>query len=145
MRKSTLPSRIAAGRGTAEADAAIAGARQGTLGVDDMLRAVLAAQVLVPLVDAPKMEGDRIAFWNPATISKRADGSLYHVAFTDPAVAAEYVKGNPTHPYVLLVEASWLAQVVPPGQGIAFNLGSENSFEWSAEGVAEHRALRTRG
>ena len=144
MAKSTLPSRIAAGRGTAEADAAINEARQGKLSVEDMLRAVLAAQVLVPLAEPPKMEGDRIAFWNPATITKRADGSLYHVAFTDPQTAAAYVKGNPSHAYVLLVEASWLAQIVPPGQGIAFNLGSENSFEWGAEGVAEHRALRTR-
>jgi hypothetical protein len=143
MGKSTLPSRIAAGRGTAKADAAIAEARQGALGVDEMLQAVLAAQVLVPLAGAPEVEGDRITFWNPATITKRSDGSLYHVAFTDPAVAAEYVKGNPSHAYVLLVEAGWLVQIVPPGQGIAFNLGSENSFEWSAEGVAEHRALRT--
>jgi hypothetical protein len=143
-RKSTLPGRIVAGRGTAEADAAISEARQGRLAVDDMLHTVLAAQVLVPLAEAPEMEGDRIAHWNPATITKRADGSLYHVAFTDPAVAADYVKGNPQHAYVLLVEASWLVRILPPGQGIAFNLGSENSFEWSAEGVAEHRALRTR-
>ena len=144
MARSRLPSRIAAGRGTAEADAAINEARQGRLPVEDMLRAVLAAQVLVPLAEAPQMEGDRIAHWNPATVTKRADGSLYHVVFTDAEVAAAYVKGNPQHPYVLLVEASWLVRILPPTHGIAFNLGSENSFEWGAEGIAELRSQRTR-
>jgi hypothetical protein len=42
----------------------------------------------------------------------------------------------------LLVEARWVVDALPPGHGIVFNVGTENGFEWSREGIAAFNAAQ---
>jgi hypothetical protein len=52
-----------------QAHAAIRDARAGRISVPQMLRSVIAAQVIVPLADAPGMDGKSITHWKPAIVT----------------------------------------------------------------------------
>ena len=138
MKASTLE-----GKGTREADAAIREARAGRMSVPDMLKVVLAAQVYVPLSAPPVMEGERIARWSPATLTKQADGSRLLVAFTDRKLMTAFSKKSAQHSIAFLAHVSWVMGALPPAHGIGFNLDGENWFEWTAEAVAAHRSGAT--
>lgn len=126
------------GRGTIEADAAIRAARAGRLGVPDMLRTLVGAQVIVPLAHEPTMEGNAIQKWAPATVTKADSGAAYLVAFTDSALARQFATVNAAYRYSLLVDAKWLLSALPPGHGIVFNVAGASALEWSASGIAEY-------
>lgn len=123
-----------------EADAAIREARAGRLSVPKMLHSVMEAQLLVPLAEPPVLEGNSVASWKPATVSKQANGAQFLVVFTDETRSSRFATGNPEHSYVLLVDARWVLDALPPGHGIAFNPAGDNGFEWTAEGISAYRA-----
>ncbi len=130
------------GRGTRAADTAIRDARAGRIPVPQMLQSVVAAQIYVPLAGPPVMEGDKVGRWNPATVTKQMDGSRFLVAFTDAALMAAFSKSNPQHSFAFLIDASWVLGAIPSGHGIAFNVGGDNAFEWSADGISAYKAKR---
>jgi hypothetical protein len=122
------------------ASSAISSARAGRLGVPEMLRVVLDAQVLVPLAAAPRMDENMIRSWFPATVSKEGLQKQFVVAFTDRGLAETFVKQNPQFPFPLLVDTRWVVSSLPAGHGIVFNLGSADlTFEWSAQGISEYQ------
>ncbi len=128
------------GKGTCQAETAIRDAHAGRISVPEMLRSVIAAQVYVPLAGPPVVEGGAIARWMPATVTKQADGKQFLLAFTDPKLMTAFCKNNPQHSYGFLVEAMWVLDALPPGHGIAFNLGSDGGFEWDADGIDAYRS-----
>lgn len=126
--------------GRGEATEAIRGARAGSLSTEQMLRTVLAAQVMVPLAAPPVMDGARLLSWKPATVSRDADGQQFVVVFTDEELDLKYAKFRSEYPYRLRVGADWLINVLPAGHGILFNLGGGDiMFEWPASGIQAHR------
>lgn len=127
--------------GRAAAGEAIRAARAGTLPTQEMLRFILATQVIIPLAEPPVMDGARLLSWKPATVSRDADGEPFIVVFTDEELDAKYGKWRPEYPYRLRVGADWLITVLPAGHGIILNLGGgEIMFEWSARGIQAYRA-----
>lgn len=109
--------------------------------MEQMLRSVLAAQVIVPLADPPVMDGARMLSWKPATVSRDADGEQFVVVFTDETLDGQYAKWRPEYAYRLRVGADWLMAVLPAGHGILFNLGGgEIMFEWPASDILAYRA-----
>jgi hypothetical protein len=141
-RKDKTNARALEGKGTREADAAIRDARAGRISVPQMLQSVLAAQIYVPLSDPPVIEGKTITRWKPATVTKQADGTQFLVAFTDPALMTAFLKNSPEHSFGFVVEASWVMRVLPPGHGIAFNVGGDNGFEWNADGISAYKSAQ---
>lgn len=111
--------------------------------MEQMLRAILAAQVLVPLAEPPLIADNHIRSWKPATVTRRDDGEQFVLAFTDEELDNDYFKRRPDYPYRLKVSADWLIGVLPAGHGIAFNVGGENILEWPARGImaylSDHR------
>lgn len=127
--------------GRAEAGDAIRAARAGRLSTQEMLRSVLATQVMVPLAEPPVMDGARLLSWKPATVSRDADGEQFVVVFTDEALDSQYARWRPEYPYRLRVGADWLISVLPAGHGIILNLGGGDiMLEWPAPGIQAHRA-----
>ena len=127
------------GRSTEKADTAIRDARAGRITVPQMLHSVLAAQVIVPLAEPPVMDGASVTRWKPATVSKQANGAQFLVAFTDRKLATAFSENNREHSFALLVDAAWVLSVLPEGHGIAFNVGGDNGFEWTAEGISAYK------
>ncbi len=128
------------GRGTKEADSAIREARAGLMPVPNMLRAVLAAQVFVPLAAPPVMEGNSIKSWKPATVTKPAGGAEFLVAFTDASLAEVFTKSASDYTHGLLINVQWLLSALPNNHGIVFNIGgTDSNFEWSAEGISDYK------
>ena len=84
------------------------------------------------------MDGTSIARWKPATVTKQPAGAQFLVAFTDKVLVNNFSKNSPTHSFVLLVDAGYLLGVVPQDHGIAFNVGGENCFEWTAEDLSAY-------
>jgi hypothetical protein len=126
--------------GRREAGEAIRAARAGTLPMQEMLRTLLAAQVIIPLAEQPVMDGARLLSWKPATVSKDADGQQFLVVFTDEELDMKYAKFRPEYPYRLRAGADWLINTLPAGHGIIFNLGGGDiMFEWPAHGIQAHR------
>lgn len=127
--------------GRGEAGEAIRAARAGRLPTEQMLRSVLAAQVIIPLAEPPVMDGARLLSWKPATVSRDADGAQFMVVFTDEELDGKYAKWRPEYPYRLRTGGDWLITVLPASHGIVFNLGGgEIMFEWPAPGIAAYRA-----
>lgn len=127
--------------GRGEAGEAIRAARAGSLPMQQILRSVLAAQVMVPLAEPPVMDGARMLSWKPATVSRDADGQQFVVVFTDEKLDGQYAKWRPEYPYRLRVGADWLITVLPAGHGIIFNLGGgEIMFEWPASDILAYQA-----
>ena len=120
------------------ADRAIVQGRAGAITVPEMLRDIMSAQILVPLAGAPRIEGDRLVSWKPATVSK-GDGSQFLVAFTSHDLLTAFAKHSPEHSYAFQISARWVLGVLPAAHGIVFNVGGDNGFEWSADGLAEYR------
>jgi hypothetical protein len=123
-----------------DADAAIRDARAGRTTIPEMLQRVMAAQVFVPLADAPVMEGASISRWKPATVTKPTDGAQFVVAFTDPALMTAFARSNPQYSYGFAVLASWLVGALPPGHGIVFNPGADHALEWTAATIATYQS-----
>jgi hypothetical protein len=122
--------------GRREAGEAIRAARAGTLPMQEMLRTVLATQIIIPLAEQPVMDGARLLSWKPATVSKDADGEQFLVVFTDEELDAKYARFRPEYPYRLRAGADWLLTALPEGHGIIVNLGGgEIMFEWPARGI----------
>jgi hypothetical protein len=127
------------GRGAA--GEAIRAARAGSLPTQQMLRSILATQVIVPVAEPPVMDGARMLSWKPATVSRDADGQQFIIVFTDETLDGQYGKWRPEYPYRLRVGADWLINVLPAGHGIVFNLGGGDIlFEWPASDILAHRA-----
>jgi hypothetical protein len=127
--------------GRSEAGEAIRAARAGTRSTQEMLRSILATQVIIPLAEPPVMDGARLLSWKPATVSRDADGEQFIVVFTDEKLDGQYGKWRPEYPYRLRVGADWLITVLPAGHGIILNLGGgETMFEWPASGIQAYRA-----
>lgn len=109
--------------------------------MQEMLRTLLATQVIIPLAEQPVMDGARLLSWKPATVSKDADGGPFLVIFTDEELDAKYARWRPEYPYRLRTGADWLIRVLPAGHGVLFNLGGGDlMFEWPAQGIQAHRA-----
>jgi len=129
--------------GRSDASEAIRAARAGSLSTEQMLNAVLAAKVSIPLAEPPVMEGARLLSWKPATVTRDTDGEQFIVVFTDDKLDGQYAKWRPEYPIRLRVDGDWLVGVLPAGHGIIFNLGGgEILFEWSARDILAHRADR---
>ena len=127
--------------GRREAGEAIRAARAGSLPTQQMLRSVLATQVIVPLADPPVMDGGRLLSWKPATVSRDVDGEQFVVVFTDEELDGKYAMWRPEYAYRLRVGADWLINVLPAGHGIVFNLGGgEIMFEWPTRDIQAYRA-----
>lgn len=127
--------------GRGKAGEAIRAARAGHLPMQEMLRSILATQVIVPLADPPVMDGARLLSWKPATVSRDADGEQFLVVFTDEELDVKYARWRPEYPFRLHVTADWLITVLPAGHGIVFNLGGGDiMLEWPARGILAHRA-----
>jgi SseB protein N-terminal domain len=127
--------------GRAQAGEAIRAARAGRIPTEQMLRSVLATQVIIPLADPPVMDGARMLSWKPATVSRDADGEQFVVVFTDEALDQQYARWRPEYGYRLRAGADWLIKVLPAGHGVIFNLGGgEIMFEWPASGITAWRA-----
>lgn len=126
------------GRGAATE--AIRAARAGQRSTQEMLGAVLAAQVSIPLAEPPVMDGARLLSWKPATVSRDADGAQFLVVFTDDELDGKYARWRPEYSYRLRTGADWLINVLPAGHGILFNLGGGDIlFEWPADGILAYR------
>lgn len=109
--------------------------------MQQMLSAVLAAQVSIPLAEPPVMDGASMLSWKPATVTKDADGEQFVVVFTDEELDGKYAKFRPEYPYRLRVTGDWLITTLPAGHGVIVNLGGgEIMFEWPARGIAAYRA-----
>jgi hypothetical protein len=126
-----------------EASTAIREARVGRVPIPEMLRSILAAQVLVPLAAPPVLEGNSVKSWRPATLTKQDGGAQFLVAFTDTSLADNFFRSSPEHTYGFLVDVQWLLSALPKDHGIVFNIGdSEINFEWSADGISEYQQDR---
>ena len=109
--------------------------------MQQMLRSVLAAQIIIPLAEQPVMDGARLLSWKPATVTRDADGAQFVVVFTDEELDGKYAKWRPEYPYRLRVTGDWLITTLPAGHGIVVNLGGgEIMFEWPAAGIQAYRA-----
>ncbi|HLL73375.1 MAG TPA: SseB family protein [Pyrinomonadaceae bacterium] len=138
--KSTVTPETHEGRGTREADAAIREALAGRIAVPEMLRAILAAQIYVPLSAPPVFRGNYMQSWHPSTVTKRDGGQQFLVVFTDDALVGAYHKANPEYSYLFAIDAFSVLTLLPPKHGIVFNIGDETSFfEWSAEEISAYR------
>ena len=136
---SDQPSPLSEGQRTREAHAALQDARAGKITITQMLDLLLTAQVSVPLATMPKMEGDIMKSWNPATLTRATAGAQFLVAFTDGALLAAFSQQNPGYSLGLAVNTAWLLTVLPPAHGIVFNPGSASTMEWTADGIAQFR------
>lgn len=63
----------------------------------------------------------------PLVVNDEA-GSEILAAFSHPSRAQGWVDNFPTHPHLMLVDMQWLIGGIPPGVGIAINLGWEVSL-----------------
>jgi hypothetical protein len=130
------------GSGLSAADCAILDAHQGRISAGAMLESILRAQVLVPLAEPPLINGSTMQ-WKPATVTRQSDGQPFLAVFTNEAAARAYSQTRPEYSHCLKVDAQWVLDVLPPGHGILFNLGTENGFGWPASGIAEFQADRS--
>jgi hypothetical protein len=127
--------------GMGAADEAIRAARVGRLSMHQMLRSILAAQVLVPVADPPLIEGGRMLSWKPATVTRADDGEQFVLVYTDEKLDRDYFERQPEYLYRLKVRLDWLITVLPAGRGIAFNVGGvENALEWPVRGILAYRS-----
>jgi hypothetical protein len=126
-----------------DADSAILDARQGRKSTHAMLKSILAAQVAVPLAEPPLMNGTSVQSWKPAKITKQTDGGQFLTVFTNEAAMTAFSNANPEYSHYLWVDAQWVLDRLQPHHGIVFNLGTENGFEWSAEGIAAFKAAHS--
>jgi hypothetical protein len=117
---------------------AIRMAKEGRMSGKEMLDELMAGTITIPLLQPAVIENDEIAEWRPAT-SKQDDGSEWLVAFTLPQLAAAFGAIETQFGHLLTVETRWLLARLPPHFGIVFNVGSEEMFEWKAEGLAKYR------
>ena len=104
------------GKGMRAADLAIREARAGRITVPQMLRSVLAAQVVVPLADPPVNDGKSFK-WKPATITKQADGVQFLVAFTNETNLTAFSGSVPEYSFAFVLDAAGLLDLLPPWHG----------------------------
>lgn len=109
----------------------------GEISAPQMLARLFAGFISVPLAEPPKMARGDIESWKPATVSKH-DDSQWLVAFTSTEAAASFGSLN-NYPFLISTSTKWVLDVLPPGHGIVFNLGSQYLFEWGAEEIAQYR------
>jgi hypothetical protein len=114
------------------ADQAIRRARAEEISYDDLLAALAAARIAVPVAGAPG------ATWLPASVTTR-DGTFLVAAFTQTHLAAAFCHGNRDFPRAMLFDLAWVLESIPPTHGILFNMGGDNVFEWEAPSVAAFR------
>lgn len=122
------------GKGTKEAEQAILDGSQGKVQINEMLVKIIAAQVFVPLSEPPKMDGDKMKSWQPATVSHPERGD-YLVTFTNEDTRNAFIDSNPTYKFGMMIEVQFLVTILPPNHGILFNLGGESCFEWDRRGI----------
>ena len=118
---------------------AIQQARKGRISINEMLAFLAESDLFIPLAEPPQMEDAVIKSWKPCTVSK-ADGSQWLVAFTSPEPLSEFSKHTPGFSFGISAGTKWVLQLIPPQHGIAFNIGTEDMFEWNADGLAQYRA-----
>lgn len=114
------------------ADAAIRSARNEEIAFAELLDALIASKIAVPVTARPTDT------WLPAQVTTR-DNKILVVAFTQTHLAAAYCHGNREFPQAVLVDLRWVLDSIAPTHGIVFNLGGDNIFEWEAESVAQLR------
>ena len=123
-----------------EANSAICAARAGRMSQSAMLGTVLASHVSVPLAKPLVTDGDRLVSWAPASVTTENDGEQFVPVFTDETLDRAYWKSYPEHGYRFQVQAGWLLDVLPPGHGLAFNIGGqENTLLWPARGILAYK------
>jgi hypothetical protein len=105
----------------------------------EMHRAIMAAQVFVPLAAPPVFDGGYMKSWRPAVYVEGGDEFL--VVYTDKELLHAFNTANPDYSYAYMTDADWVLTVLPPNRGLAFNVGGgkTNSVLWPAEGIAEYR------
>lgn len=120
-------------------DEALRNARAGTLSVEQLVHAVAAGAVVVPLA-GPMPENAESGSWQPITMTKRDDGSQWLVVFTNAARAAEFARATPGVTDAIEARTAWVMKVMPPDHGLLCNPGSDDCFEWSSAGLAAYQA-----
>lgn len=120
-------------------DEALCNARAGTLSVEQLVHAVAAGAVVVPLA-GPMPEDAESGSWQPITMTKRDDGSQWLVVFTNAARAAEFARATPGVTDAIEARTAWVMKVMPPDHGLLCNPGSDDCFEWSSAGLAAYQA-----
>lgn len=99
---------------------------------------LVAGKIAVPLSEMPLIENGVLAGWKPATVSK-PDGSLWLVAFTTPELASAFCDRDPDYGFYIDVETRWALRAMPEQHGIVFDLGTEQMFQWNAQGLAKYK------
>src|SRR5262245_7621728 len=120
------------------AHSALVEGRQGQITVEEFLERFASGQVLVPLSEAPRYDGEKIMSWHPATVAK-SDGTQHTVGSTSRELASEFSSRNPPFAHLLQVDVRWLIGIIPVGHGLIVNLGGDDGFGWSADGILEYR------
>jgi hypothetical protein len=49
------------------------------------------------------------------------------------------MEAEPQYGYSMTIETAWVLARLPPQFGVVFNLGSEEMFEWMADGLSKYR------
>lgn len=122
----------------APVDEAIRLARSGRISVDELIHRLLNGTLLVVTAEPVTLPLNGSGKWQPATVTKAADGSQWLLAFSDDRLAQSFAQQNPNYSYALCTEARWVLAAIPPNHGLLVNVGSEKMFEWTAEGLARY-------
>jgi len=117
---------------------AIRAAMEGRITGKAMLDQLLLGQITIPLLQPPSTDNGQVTEWRPAT-SRQEDGTEWVVAFTLPQLADAFRAVETQFTDVMTVDVRWVLGRLPPHFGIVFNVGSEDMFEWRAEGVNRYR------
>ncbi|HZP67055.1 MAG TPA: SseB family protein [Rudaea sp.] len=121
-----------------DAHLALALAKEGRISGAEMLSRLAAGHVVVPTSEMPRLEGNTITGWRPATLS-RADGSQWLAAFTTSKLASDFCDAEPTYGFYVEVSTRWLLATLPEGYGIVFNLRTPFQLDWNPQGLAKYR------
>ena len=104
-------------------------AQGGQLPVADLMKALVAAELVVP--SAGQVWSDGSGF-EPLLFSK--DGMLLVACFTDRSRIAEYTE---MAPHFVMMRGDAFFKGVPEGYGVAENPGQEVGFEISPQGLGK--------
>jgi hypothetical protein len=134
-RKNSRPT----GLSPSELDALIFKARQRHISIQELIDALYGATIFVPMSSEPKLDRNGgLQSWGPATVTKASNNSQFVAAFTSEAQAKDFLALNRQYTHVFQTSTVAIVASLPIDNGVVFNLGSSNGFEWPASGVAEY-------
>lgn len=113
-------------------------ANDGRITSDDLLEALFASQVFMPMRDEkPALLNIQRSTSAQPLVLNAEDGTPVLVLFSSPERAKDFVKDYPGYGGGLLTEFTWVLEKMGRDYGIALNPGTEIGFDMEPETVNE--------